>query len=222
MALPVRRAARRDAGPSDKPRNTAGGPSRLIEGRHPLSTGVVAGCFRCQHRGATRSYPADKLSAVKWVPIIETWYKVEKAPMKQSQNRHSALLGPVFALVLTVAAGFAADAPPTAALAGENSAFIAGVEDLPLMPGLAEVSGAGIVFDKPSGRIVEAYAEGPVSRADVAWFYADVAWFYLETLPHLGWQAKAESIFAREGERLQLIYLGSDGDLVVRFVLQPE
>ena len=135
--------------------------------------------------------------------------------MKQSQNRHSAALGPGFALVLAAAAVFAVDAPPRAALADESSAFIAGVEDLPLMPGLAEVPGAGMVFDKPSGRIVEAYAKGPVKRADVALFY-------LETLPHLGWQAKAESIFAREGERLQLIYLGSDGDLVVRFVLQPE
>ena len=135
--------------------------------------------------------------------------------MKRSQNRRSAALGPAFALFLAVAAVFAAEAPFRAALAGESSAFIAGVEDLPLMPGLAEVSGAGMVFDKPSGRIVEAYAKGPVKRADVALFY-------LETLPHLGWQAKAESIFAREGEQLQLIYLGSDGDLVVRFVLQPE
>ncbi len=135
--------------------------------------------------------------------------------MKKSRNRHSAVLGPGLALVLAVAAVGPADAPPRAALAGESSAFIAGVEDLPIMPGLAEMSGAGMVFDKPSGRIVEAYAKGPVKRADVASFY-------LETLPHLGWQAKAESIFAREGERLQLIYLGSDGDLVVRFVLQPE
>ena len=65
LALPVRRAARRDAGPPDtemagKPRNAAGGPSRPTEGRHPLPAGVVAGCLRCQHRGATCAYPAGK------------------------------------------------------------------------------------------------------------------------------------------------------------------
>ncbi len=52
LALPVRRAARRDAGPPDsemagKPRPkslwAAGGPSRRTEGRHPLPTGVAHG-----------------------------------------------------------------------------------------------------------------------------------------------------------------------------------
>ena len=55
--------------------------------------------------------------------------------------------------------------------AGADDGFIAGVEDLPLMPGLSEIAEAGMVFDKPSGRIVEAFAEGPVSRQAVAEFY---------------------------------------------------
>ncbi len=62
LALPVRRAARRPAGVSGKSRPkslwAAGGPSHPTEGRHPVPAGVVAGCFRCQHRGATRAYPA--------------------------------------------------------------------------------------------------------------------------------------------------------------------
>ncbi|MCZ6453396.1 MAG: hypothetical protein O6909_04055, partial [Alphaproteobacteria bacterium] len=57
-----------------KQRNAAGGPSRPTEGRYPLSAGVVAGCLRCQHCGATRAYPVDKLLAVKGVRISETWY----------------------------------------------------------------------------------------------------------------------------------------------------
>ncbi len=75
LAHPVRRAAQCDAGPSGKPRNAAGGSSRPTAGRHSLSAGVVAGSLRYQHRGATRAYPADKLLAVKWVFINETWYK---------------------------------------------------------------------------------------------------------------------------------------------------
>jgi hypothetical protein len=99
--------------------------------------------------------------------------------------------------------------------AADEAAFVAGVEDLPLMAGLAEVAGAGVVFDKPGGRIVEAYAEGAVSRADVLGFYR-------QTLPQLGWQTAGETAFKREGERLEIVILGSDGDLVVRFTLQPE
>lgn len=108
-----------------------------------------------------------------------------------------------------------AQGPAPAALAEEAAAFMAGVADLPLMPGLAEVPDAGVVFDKPAGRIVEAYAEGAVSRAAVTAFY-------ISTLPNLGWRAKAEALFQREGELLRLGFMGDDGALVVRFTLQPE
>ena len=104
---------------------------------------------------------------------------------------------------------------PRTAAAEEATAYVAGIDDLPLMAGLEAVPDAGVVFDKPSGRIVEAYAEGAVSRAEVAAFYA-------ATLPQLGWRARQSNVFQREGERLSLIFLGGDGDLVVRFTLEPE
>lgn len=127
-------------------------------------------------------------------------------------------------LVLLLAAwALGAQGPAPAALADEPAdeaaeaaaAFMAGVADLPLMPGLAEVPDAGVVFDKPAGRIVEAYAQGAVSRAAVTAFY-------ISTLPNLGWRAKAEALFQREGELLRLGFMGDDGALVVRFSLQPE
>ncbi len=96
-----------------------------------------------------------------------------------------------------------------------HGAYLAAVADLPLMPGLAEVPGAGLVFDQPSGRIVEAYAQGAVSRAAVRAFY-------LDTLPNLGWRAKAEALFQREGEELRLDISGANDALVVRFTLQPQ
>ncbi len=108
-----------------------------------------------------------------------------------------------------------AQGPAPAALAEEAAAFMADVADLPLMPGLAEVPDVGVVFDKPAGRIVEAYAAGAVSRAAVTAFY-------ISTLPNLGWHAKAEALFQREGELLRLGFMGDDGALVVRFTLQPE
>ena len=101
------------------------------------------------------------------------------------------------------------------ARAEDHAAYLAAVADLPLMPGLAEVAEAGLVFDQPSGRIVEAYAQGAVSRAAVRAFY-------LDTLPNLGWRAKAEALFQREGEELRLDVSGDDGALIVRFTLQPQ
>ncbi len=126
--------------------------------------------------------------------------------------RRLARLAVTFLLALSA---LGAQGPAPAALAEEAAAFMAGVADLPLMPGLAEVPDAGVVFDKPAGRIVEAYAEGAVSRAAVTAFY-------INTLPNLGWRAKAEALFQREGELLRLGFMGDDGALVVRFTLHPE
>ncbi len=104
-------------------------------------------------------------------------------------------------------------------LRAQDSGFIEQVTDLPLMPGLSEVRDAGVVFDKPDGRIVEAYAEGDVERDAVIGFYRD-------TLPQLGWTraktAGAAATFRREGENLALDFLDGGGALVVRFTLTPE
>ena len=84
--------------------------------------------------------------------------------------------------------------------------FVSGAEDLPLMAGLTEDEGANLVFDKPAGRIVDAWAAGAVSRAAVAAFYA-------ETLPELGWRRRDAASWAREGERLRIDITGVDGAL---------
>ena len=102
-------------------------------------------------------------------------------------------------------------APTGAALAAE---FVAGTEDLPLMPGLATVAGSSLVFDKPQGRIVEAQATGKVKRRDVQSFYG-------ATLPQLGWTAAGTNAWQREGERLRLDFHGRDGDLTIGFSLSP-
>jgi hypothetical protein len=71
--------------------------------------------------------------------------------------------------------------------AQEGKEFIAGIEDLPVMPGLAEIADAGLIFDKPSGRIVEAYAQGEVGEQAVLDFYQ-------ETLPQLGWLSRRRGV----------------------------
>lgn len=92
--------------------------------------------------------------------------------------------------------------------------FLPGLEDLPLPRGLSAVEGAALAFDSPAGRIVEAYAAGETSRADVVAFYR-------ATLDALGWEAADATGFVREGERLELDFFGKDGALTVRFTVRP-
>jgi len=93
--------------------------------------------------------------------------------------------------------------------------FLRAPADLPLAPGLVEVGDAGVAFDSPGGRVVEAYAAGDVAAATVRDFYA-------RTLPQLGWQPAGDDAWRREGERLTLELIPGDGALTVRFYLAPE
>ena len=89
------------------------------------------------------------------------------------------------------------------------------LEDLPLMPGLAEVREAGVVFDKPDGRIVEAYASGDVARDSV---FA----FYRAALPELGWGPIGASRWRREGEYLHLLVSQQDETVTLRITITPD
>ena len=105
------------------------------------------------------------------------------------------------------------------AVAGEPARFVAGLEDLPLMPGLDAMQEAGVWFDTPQGRIVEAYATGPVTRGAIEAFYA-------ETLPQLGWREAEGGTWLRDGEALKLVIVepsGAPGQApIVRFAVSPD
>ncbi len=93
-------------------------------------------------------------------------------------------------------------------------AFVAGTEDIPLMPGLKTVPNATIVFDKPEGRIVEAQAQGSTTREKVEDFYAT-------SLPALGWKRTGPNQWQRDAERLRLEFSGGTGPVTVGFTLSP-
>lgn len=126
---------------------------------------------------------------------------------------HAALIAAYAFAGLSMIVGMTAAFPRTEARAAE-SGFVSGIDDLPLMPGLAPVDDAGLVFDKPGGRIVEAVAVGRVGTDEVLSFYARIA-------PQLGWRPEAEGRFVREGEVLQLFVSGSPELTTVRFTLLP-
>jgi hypothetical protein len=134
-----------------------------------------------------------------------------KGPFRFRRHGRRRLLAAAIGAALLVAAPGSVERGIECAQA---AAFVEGTEDVPLMPGLAMVEGAGTVFDSPQGRIVEAYAKGKVARDAVLDFYG-------KTLPQLGWRPDGSGTFRREGETLRLeIYSEADGT-TVRFYLAP-
>ncbi len=102
--------------------------------------------------------------------------------------------------------------PARFVMGGER--FLAGVTDLPLMPGLREVEDAALIFDKPDGRLIKAAATGNASEPAL--------WqFYDETLPQLGWRRLGHGHFARDGETLRIVVEKNDSNLTVRFAIAP-
>ncbi len=132
---------------------------------------------------------------------------------------HPPRRAPLLAAAVCAAALGWAEVHAADRAAGQGTvAFVGGIEDLPLMPGLEEDAAGRMVFDTAAGRIVEAYASGAVSRAQVLDFYA-------ATLPQLGWRREGETAFLREDEMLVLEFsagkAGPAPALTVRFALSP-
>jgi hypothetical protein len=123
-------------------------------------------------------------------------------------------LAAILLLAGAVLAAGPAPRPGLAAPAAAAPAFVAGTEDVPLMPGLHNQENTLVVFDKPQGRIVEIEARGKVTRAAAEKFYA-------ASLPPLGWVADGTLRWRRDGEGLRLDIKGHDGDLRVGFSLTP-
>ncbi len=133
--------------------------------------------------------------------------------LRRMPRRLTHILAAMFVAVLLSAPGGAR----------ADDGFLSAVDDMPLMPGLAETGDGGIAFDKPTGRIVRAVATGDVSEQDVRSFY-------IGTLPQLGWvrEKKLELIgdllvFRRERERLEIqIVPESAAHTEVRFSIEPD
>ncbi|WP_417455039.1 hypothetical protein [Kiloniella sp.] len=100
-------------------------------------------------------------------------------------------------------------------LASEGG-FFTGSGGVPIVPGMEEMEELGVVFDKPEGRIVEAFASGHLSQGDVREFYG-------RALPQLGWEVVGEGLFVREGEVLKIEILEGveNSRSILRIILAP-
>ncbi|HYH22935.1 MAG TPA: hypothetical protein VD995_30360 [Azospirillum sp.] len=128
----------------------------------------------------------------------------------QSATAPSATVRAALAALLIVGFTLAGGVVSAPAAAAETAAFVAGMGDVPVMPGLSPAAEEPLVFDKPTGRIVETVLHGRVERRAVLDFYA-------RTLPQLGWKRAADTRFQREAEELRLEFANG----TVRFVLMP-
>ncbi len=93
--------------------------------------------------------------------------------------------------------------------------FVAGLGELPLMPGLVEQTDQRLIYEKPDGRIITAIARGGLSVKDISAFYA-------ETLPELGWRRTAVWEYRREKEILRLTITTFASYTEVQYKIAPE
>jgi hypothetical protein len=94
--------------------------------------------------------------------------------------------------------------------------FLSVLDDMPLAPGLTELTDQAASFETPAGRIVDAAAQGAVAPQKVSSFYD-------RTLPALGWVREGAGRFIRDQERLTIVVAETapKGQVVVRFSIRP-
>ncbi|HVI51032.1 MAG TPA: hypothetical protein VM661_07470 [Candidatus Sulfotelmatobacter sp.] len=100
------------------------------------------------------------------------------------------------------------------ASAWAGQSYLSEFEDLPLPPGLTEQPG-GMLFESPTGRIVEATATGDATAAQIQSFYQ-------QALPQLGWEAQSDGSFRRDNELLRIDIDGGRRPVLVRFSVVPQ
>ena len=105
----------------------------------------------------------------------------------------------------------------TLVFAQQSARFMSLISEMPLMPGLVEVEDTAVIFDGPSGRIIEVMAIGEVHIDAIRSFYATA-------LPQLGWVLLRNGNYRQDAEILQLDFISDPSGSTkagVRFVLHP-
>ena len=104
-----------------------------------------------------------------------------------------------------------------------ETVFFESLYDVPVMPGLTEITEQGLSFDKVEGRIAHAMA-----LSDTAGESAILA-FYASVLPQMGWKEVKPALFIREAEKLEISFEAPEDKIgeetqsiaLIRFSLGP-
>lgn len=104
-----------------------------------------------------------------------------------------------------------------AANAGER--FVDGMDDVPLMDGLSQITQDDLSFGNEETRLLEAYLSAKNMK------FSKVSSFYQSSLPQLGWIYQGnrgnDLLFYREGEILELVR-ESVSPLIVRITIKTK
>ncbi len=103
-----------------------------------------------------------------------------------------------------------------ASFQGETRFFTI-LSDVPMMPGMNEVPGRDMEFDKPEGRIAESTALAQKPDIDGA----AVQDFYDRTLPQLGWVKTGPGLFTRQNEQMSVQTSLEQARTRVRLTVSP-
>ena len=98
----------------------------------------------------------------------------------------------------------------------QDARFFSALPDVPIAPGLTELTDQGVSFDKPEGRIVESVALIQSGGEN------DLRAFYDNALPQLGWRKASALSFTREHESLRLTFESAKDQKFMRFSVTPE
>jgi hypothetical protein len=98
---------------------------------------------------------------------------------------------------------------------GRAEGFFREPADLPLMPGLHELTDEAIVFEYPEGRLVKVAARGILTAEAVLAYYA-------AALPEFGWDVVARDKYRRDGERLSMELSSQRRQVTIRISITPE
>ncbi|HBR68322.1 MAG TPA: hypothetical protein DEA55_02985 [Rhodospirillaceae bacterium] len=121
----------------------------------------------------------------------------------------------IIKIILIIAAIFMAAPCALAQQDQEPPKFFSSLQDVPLMPGLRELTDYAVMFDKPEGRIIESVAAvDSLTRESIRAYYE-------ASLPQFGWKRIGKDNFARQGEYLRLGFEAVEGQDFLKITIMP-
>lgn len=93
-------------------------------------------------------------------------------------------------------------------------AFVAGMQDVPLMEGLQALPEELFIYDTLNEHVILSSATASAEHK------TQIQAFYKETLPELGWTETAAERWSRDGEKLSIDFDLNGTDLFIQFTLE--
>lgn len=105
---------------------------------------------------------------------------------------------------------------PEAYATPSHYAFIDILGDVPMMPEMEIEPESTLIFDKASGRYIEALTTLPLDTAN-----NEITAFYQKTLPLLGWTKISVEEYHKDDETLKILIENNNDAVIVRFIASP-